>query len=1162
MKRKILFVLLVMCISVIFCMSVSAMSGSGTESDPYMIETAEDFVSIHQKLGSHYKLNADISVSSTTGAIIDSTFSGVFDGNGHTITVNITAPTGVNAKTFDALFGMVTGTIKNLTTKGYVCGSNRVSGIVGELSGNGRIENCVSYVDVYGGKNVGGICGVSLSASNKIINCVNYGNLCAKKLDKGVDMGGIIGCIWNTGANNVVVENCYNAGNVLAEEGQTAENCGGICGYFYAGKVVNCFNSGKVTASDLGTAGAIFGKTENSKSHCIDGYISFTSDQLIGLKQGTITIKNDFLLQSAGVAIYLGEGSGIRGEFHFDNDAFVSFCKLSGFDVNNIEYGCVISTAELVGSLNGDLLSEEALASGKVVFAPAMKNGEKQYFYNDAVMGEGYHSYRFALTGFPDSKVSYNKEFVILGYVKLNVNGQEQIHYINTVESVNLASQVEGTDFNAVNILRVAEVTIADGDYANNQELLGVLEHIVSLKAYSKSIKIDGITDYGHASASFTSSISSGDTVVFQISNTSNIEYNDYLSNLAANGYKKISENNINGVVFQTYTYGDTLINIVYIESNNQVTISKETLTNLPASLTKPTYDKKNDSSITQIQLRDDISVKEGMSYVFRLEDGTFFIVDGGWCESDYSEADKLYDILVELADGDDIIIAGWIFTHCHGDHIGTFNLFVDKYHDNVTIKELLYNFPSEDDIQNSNSSYMNDSSPQRYGKFKDVIATYLKDTKIVKLHSGYKFYYANAEIEIYQTLEDLYPSTVANYDFNSSSTIFSVTVNGQKAMFLGDVSDVGASRLNSTFGDAMKADFMQIAHHGINNSSTIKALYKNIDAPYIFYPAPVSWYRSNINADANAYISTSSQTVKQIFVSGFETVTLALPYDGTYANGTKLPSPESFPAVERPSEAVEVPNPYFDLEFENGTVTDAANNAAVIVVGGATTEVTVNHNGQDKVATSYSKADDGKTFYMTIDFNDINSNEEWKEFVKGSFTYEIFLQLDKLPNSTVGLITSCNGGGTTLYLRAQAGGQLNFQIGSTSPNGNRDGSNYSAVVPMNGTAPIAEPGKPLHLVATYNAETKMMALYINGALIAETSYGEGDYRGGANGNGPDYTLGIGYNPQWNGECLSSYTDYDLFDAKIYDEALTKEQVAQEYWNSVDNLFRTEAENE
>ncbi|MBQ8146413.1 MAG: MBL fold metallo-hydrolase [Clostridia bacterium] len=1149
MKQKLLFLLLTVCVAITLCLTVSAMQGSGTESDPYIVETADDFASIKSNLSAHYRLNADISVSSDTGAIVEGPFTGVFDGNGKTVTVSINAPTTQSSDSFDALFGVVSGgTVKNVTVTGSVKGSNKVAGVVGKLYNGGKIENCVNYATVYGRKNVAGISGVVFDNAY-VKNCINFGDISGKAISNGVDLGGIVGCVWSTNKSKTPIINCANAGDLTGD----GKNAGGICGLFQAGIISGCINTGSVSATS--SAGTIIGGTENN-THTISGYFSTVEGDYIGTKNGTIIMEGG-LIESAGVAIYLGSGSGIRGEFHVNKDLIELFKRV--LSATDVEYGTVVSTKAVVGELSGDLTSEETQKNNKVVFAPAMKNGEILYSFVDESKGETYHSYRFALTNFPDNKQSYNLEFVILGYLKVtDGNGNTYMQYVNTVKSADLASNVEGTDLNAVNILRVAEVTIKDGDFNDNQAALDVLNHIVSLKAYNNRINIDGVTSYGHANATFTSHVSSGDTVVFEINNTFDEELSSYMDDLIANGYVKTLENEINGNYFYTYTKDNSLIHISHYPGTNEVNISSETVTALPDNLTEPNYQNKNGSSITQIKLADDVSIKEGMSYVIHLTDGTFLIIDGGWCYDDYLEADKLYDTLTNLAgEGNGIVIAGWIFTHCHGDHIGTFNYFVEKYHDSVTINQLLYNFPSDSDIAASASSYMLNDTKQRYNYFREVIATYLTNTEIVKLHSGYKFYYANAEIEILQTFEDLYPSTVASYDFNSSSTVFTVKIEGQKMLFVGDISDVGASLLNKNFGSALKSDFVQVAHHGLNSSSTIKQMYINSGASYVLYPAPNDWYRGNINNDANAYLQ-ETESIKQIFVSGIDTFEIALPYDGSICDGDKVPTPGVQTEIERPETTVDVPDAYFDLSFENGTPSDSKGNATLNVVNGAVKETTVTHNGKELNGLAYTNGDNG-TYYMNLKFNDITTEEQMKNFVMGSTTFEIFLKLDKLPGSTVGLITSCNGGGVTLYLRRQAGGQINFQMGSTSPNSNTDsGRKYSAVADMDGSGPVIEAGELLHIVGSYNSETNMMKLYLNGMLLCEADFGTGEFNGGS---GDDTVIGIGYNPQYSGECISSYTDYELYEAKIYKVALTDEQVAQEYWNCIDNLF-TEAGNE
>ena len=1160
MKRKFLFLVLAIAMMLTLCLAVNAMDGSGTESDPYLVKTAEDFLSINTNLSAHYKLMASIAVSANENAVIDASdntpFSGTFDGNGYTIDVTVVGATS-NTNTFDSLFSVVSGKIKNLTVTGSVSGSDKVSGIVGKLKDYGNVDGCINYATVSGRKNVGGIVGL-LVGNATITNCVNFGSINgANSVNKGVDTGGIVGCVWESSSGVTTISNCYNAGVVNT----SGDNNGGICGYFYGGSIENCFNTGKLISTSTSSVGEFYGKAERNRSYKINGYYCDTRNKVVGVDESNGITLSSYMIESTGVAIYLGNGSGIRGEFHMNKSVFEAFSSLVDRISSEIEYGTVVSTKAVLTQTNGSLISQEAIDSQKVVFAPAFKDGAIQYSYDDATKGAEYHSYRYALTNFPDTSKAYNTEFVILGYIMITNGNEKRVITLNTVLSDRLASEVGETGLNAVSIVRVAEATLNDGDFNGNTDALNSLNHIVSFKDFETKIDIDGVTGYGHLNATFTKSISSDDTVVFKISSTNATEFNKYVYDMTSNGYEKVSQNEINNNLFYTYKNGSTLINAVFFPSQNEVTVTRESATNLPSSLSAPTYVTKNTPSITQLKL--EASIKEGMSYVIHLSDGTFFIIDGGWCDNDQKEADKLYNKLVALANGNDIVISGWLFTHCHGDHIGTFNLFVEKYHDSVTIKEILYNFPSDEDISNSASSYMIDNSKQRYTQFRYVISTYLTDTKYVKIHSGYKFYYADAEIEILQTLEDLYPSTVANYDFNNSSTLFTVKIAGQKMLFVGDVDDVGASRLNAMFGSTLKSDFVQIAHHGINSSSTIRNMYVNADAEYVFYPAPLDWYISQEGNSANFYISTESKTVKQIFISGVETFTLELPYAGTLYDGNKTPgySPDvedeegTRTEVERPSESVALPDAYFDLDMSSGTPVDSKNNATVTVTGGSVVDATVTHDGKESTTSVFTGDRYKNAYYMTLNFNNIKSDAEWESFVMGSSTFEIMIRLDKIPTSTVGIFTSCNEGGTTIYIRRN-GKQLNFQIGSTYPNENGLGGagvgNYSAATSMDNDGPVIEAGDLVHIVGSYDKATNKMKLYINGILVSEADYGTGSFKGGKEN---DYVLGIGYNPQYGNEEISDHANYEVFEAKIYNSALSDEQVAQEYWNCIDEIM-------
>ena len=246
MKNKLIFILLVVSLCIVFCMSVNAMSGSGTESDPYIVTSVDDFMAINNNKTACYKLNTDLVLPTSTGAYITSksAFSGVFNGDGHSITVDIQGAANTKSDTFEALFAIVTGEIKNLTVKGSVTGSNKVAGIVGKLEKGGKINNCINYATVYGRKNVAGIAGVifdqpvnGVAPGTKITGCANLGTISGHAVNNGLDIGGIVGCVWYSYDNGIYIENCYNEGTISVADGKGGDNVGGIVGYLENGKV-------------------------------------------------------------------------------------------------------------------------------------------------------------------------------------------------------------------------------------------------------------------------------------------------------------------------------------------------------------------------------------------------------------------------------------------------------------------------------------------------------------------------------------------------------------------------------------------------------------------------------------------------------------------------------------------------------------------------------------------------------------------------------------------------------------------------------------------------------------------------------------------------------------------------------------------------------------
>ena len=222
----------------------------------------------------------------------------------------------------------------------------------------------------------------------------------------------------------------------------------------------------------------------------------------------------------------------------------------------------------------------------------------------------------------------------------------------------------------------------------------------------------------------------------------------------------------------------------------------------------------------------------EGMSFVYRLSDGSFMIIDGGFPNE--GNADRLFNVLKKQANGGDIVIAAWIFTHDHEDHVGLFKTFSDKYHDQITIEKFLFNFPSsEQSTEGKASTYVT-----------PIIAKYYKSAEVHKPHTGYVYYIRNATVTILFALDAYEPlalsgtmeNTTLSCNYNCSSMIFQVAVNGVSTMFLGDCQDAEREALKDTYSEnVFKSDIVQVAHHGIWGCG--KGVYEDIGATYTVVP-------------------------------------------------------------------------------------------------------------------------------------------------------------------------------------------------------------------------------------------------------------------------------------------------------------------------------------
>ena len=181
------------------------------------------------------------------GTDYDNSYTGTFDGGGHTIT-GLTITT---KDQFVGLFGYLNraGTVKNVVMEGIQITSNHMFGNTGGVAGFswGTIENCSVSGSVSGTVYVGGVVGVQIGGS--ITGCSSSATV------KGtVDVGGVAGEKWGS------MTACYATGNVTLEiDSPKNLSGGGLVGFNGGSSVLACYATGNVTSTGSSTGNVHIG---------------------------------------------------------------------------------------------------------------------------------------------------------------------------------------------------------------------------------------------------------------------------------------------------------------------------------------------------------------------------------------------------------------------------------------------------------------------------------------------------------------------------------------------------------------------------------------------------------------------------------------------------------------------------------------------------------------------------------------------------------------------------------------------------------------------------------------------------------------------------------------------------------------------------------------
>lgn len=294
------------------------------------INTPQDLQNISNNWSGHYILNTDLNMAGIAFTPLgseDQPFSGVFNGNGHTIE-NLNLQSGTATST--GLFGAVnkSGVVTNLNlTDAEAVGRYDVGILAGENAG--FIQNVKVDGSVSGYSNVGGLVGAN--NGGEINYCKATADVQPQSDFAGILVGGNAGLIqYSQASGEVIAPNSNHIGGLTGDNGEDGEilnstasgkvsgedNVGGLSGGNYTGTFQNDSANVAVTATGEFVGGLsgdnVGGKATIKNSYSL-GKVEDASDTvggLVGYSEGKV-LNSFWDIDTSGQDISAG-GQGKR----------------------------------------------------------------------------------------------------------------------------------------------------------------------------------------------------------------------------------------------------------------------------------------------------------------------------------------------------------------------------------------------------------------------------------------------------------------------------------------------------------------------------------------------------------------------------------------------------------------------------------------------------------------------------------------------------------------------------------------------------------------------------------------------------------------------------------------------------------------------------------
>lgn len=364
------------------------------------------------------------------------------------------------------------------------------------------------------------------------------------------------------------------------------------------------------------------------------------------------------------------------------------------------------------------------------------------------------------------------------------------------------------------------------------------------------------------------------DTRLQVVTGVSETDFDAYLNDIKASGITVGFENKLGYDRFFAFESNGMIYHVGYFAKKKEMRITEDPVSMLPDEFGYRVKGEKK-TTVYQYGLYYDpynrvttYTVNCGMLYIIRLSDNSLFMIDAGHFTQWNEEAsDALWKFLLSITDTPEngkIRISCWYFTHGHNDHTDGCIRLLDQHHDQIVLERVMHGFPSY--------LHCGGYSVSVY-EMKQKVMRYYPDVKLLKLHTGQEMYLADVKAEVLYAHEDAARaedlSRIFLGDFNCTSSVLKLTIDGKIVMMLGDTNVETEEIVTANSDPAIwKADMVQVGHHCFNYLDT---LYAWIAAPAAMMPNSYFGCHTPENLPK---LATLMQFVKngQIYYEGSET--------------------------------------------------------------------------------------------------------------------------------------------------------------------------------------------------------------------------------------------------------------------------------------------------